>query len=688
MASAPRHGHWRLDRDAAGIAWLVLDKADSATNVLSRDVLTQLSDLLDRVTAEPPVGLVIASGKENGFVAGADVHEIAAVTEYDPALAMVRDVQALFDRIERLPFPTVAVINGFCLGGGLELALACRYRVADEAPATRLGLPEVILGFHPGWGGTVRLTRLIGAPGACDLLLTGRTIDARRARRLGVIDHAVPRRHLHAAARALVREQPSRHRPAWWLRMLALRPAREALALWLKRQVAKRARPEHYPAPYAIIELWRGHGGEWTRMLQREAESAARLAMGETARNLIRVFLLRERLRDLGKSSMQRVGHVHVVGAGTMGGDIAAWCVVRGFTVTLQDRGAAQIAPAIARAATLFRKRLKQEHRVRAALDRLIPDPEGVGVGRADVVIEAIVEDLAAKQELFRRIEARAPAHALLATNTSSIPLEEIARVLEEPRRLVGLHFFNPVARMQLVEVVGTADTPAEFTEQAAAFVRTLDRLALPVKSAPGFLVNRLLMPYLMEAVELVEEGVAPETVDEAARRFGMPLGPVELADTVGLDVCLAVARVLTRHYGGEIPPRLEKLVSQGRLGRKSGQGFYTYRDGRHPRPKRAAVEEVELRAMADRMVLRLINEAQACLTQGVVADADLLDAGMVFGAGFAPFTGGVMHYVARRGRDDIARTMEHLAGRLGQRFTPHPMLGVDPGAGDRQAML
>lgn len=675
MAKVPQH--WRLEHDAAGIAWLYLDQANSATNVLSSEVLEQLSAMLDRLIAELPAGLVIASAKANGFIAGADVHEIATVTEFDPALAMVKRAQALFDRIEQLPFPTVAAINGFCLGGGLELALACRYRVADEAPATRLGLPEVMLGFHPGWGGTVRLTRLIGAPAALDLMLTGRTIDARRAQKMGVVDYAVPRRHLARAARSVLQELPQQRSP-WWSKALALKPGRELLARWVRRQVAKRARAEHYPAPYAIIELWRKHGGDWPRMMEREAESAARLAMGETARNLIRLFLLRERLRDLGKARAPQVRHVHVVGAGTMGGDIAAWCALRGLRVTLQDRSPEQIAPAIARAAALFRKRLKQPHRVQAALDRLIPDPGGDGVVRADLVIEAIVEDLQAKQELLRGVETRAPADALLATNTSSIPLQEIAQALENPRRLVGLHFFNPVAKMQLVEVVSTPETPTELIEQAAAFVRAIDRLALPVRSAPGFLVNRLLMPYLMEAVELVEQGIAAEVVDEAARRFGMPIGPVELADTVGLDVCLSVARVLTRHYGGEVPQRLEHLVSQGRLGRKTGEGFYNYAKGQRVARKLADTAESELAAMADRMVLRIINEAYACLAEEVIADGDLLDAGMVFGAGFAPFRGGVMHYAEQRGRADIVSTMELLAGSIGARFAPHRSLAQE----------
>ncbi|GAB4353937.1 MAG: 3-hydroxyacyl-CoA dehydrogenase NAD-binding domain-containing protein [Gammaproteobacteria bacterium] len=660
--------HWRLERDADGIAWLTLDHAASSTNVLSVAVLEQLDELLGVLEKEPPAGLVILSGKSGGFIAGADVHEIAAVTDAEEALALVRRAQGIFDRLAALPFATVAAISGFCLGGGLELALACRYRIADEAPSTRLGLPEVMLGFHPGWGGTVRLTRKIGPLAALDLILSGRTVDARKARRLGLVDDVVPLRHLRRAAAIWIRERPAERRPKWWLEVLNLAPAREVLARLVARRVARRARKEHYPAPYAAIELWRRHGGDWAAMMRGEAESAVRLAMTPTARNLIRLYGLREQLIALGKRGDFPLRHVHVVGAGTMGGDIAAWCALRGFRVTLQDRSAEQIAPAIERAARLFERRLKQPHRVQDALDRLIPDLAGDGIARADLVIEAVFEDLEVKRALFREIEARAPDHALLATNTSSIPLEEIGEALREPERLVGLHFFNPVAKMQLVEVVRGEATDPEVVARACHAVRKLDRLPLPVKSAPGFLVNRVLMPYLMEAVTLVDEGVAPEVVDEAARRFGMPLGPVELADMVGLDVCLSVARVLTQHYGGSIPAQLQQRVQEGRLGRKSGQGFYNYKQKRRfwQRPVDLSSANDE---MAERMILRLVNEARICLEEGVVDSPDLLDAGLVFGAGFAPFRGGVMRYVEQLGEEKVNQKLKEFAERFGGRF-------------------
>ncbi|HEB99040.1 MAG TPA: 3-hydroxyacyl-CoA dehydrogenase, partial [Thiotrichales bacterium] len=361
---------------------------------------------------------------------------------------------------------------------------------------------------------------------------------------------------------------------------------------------------------------------------------------------------------------------VHVVGAGVMGGDIAAWCALRGLKVTLQDQSPERIAPAMDRARKLFQKKLRDRRRVTAAMDRLVPDHRGRFVGQADLVIEAIFEDQEAKQVLFRDLEPRLKPDVLLASNTSSIPLERLAEALERPERLVGLHFFNPVARMQLVEIVrGEASSP-EALQRAADFTRHIDRLPLPVASSPGFLVNRVLMPYLLEAVELVEEGVPPAAVDRAALDFGMPMGPIELADTVGLDICLHVARILGEALGLAVPARLQSLVDAGHLGRKSGQGFYRWSKGKPVKP--SARREAPADA-ADRMILRLLNEAVACLREGVVEDADLLDAGMIFGTGFAPFRGGPMHYALRQGIDDMRCRLDDLTARHGSRFTPDP---------------
>ncbi|RME34254.1 MAG: crotonase [Gammaproteobacteria bacterium] len=665
--------NWRLETDGEGITWLHFDMAGSGTNVLSSGVFAELTRILDSLHAQPPKGLVILSAKPGGFIAGANVKEFTTIEDRAQALELIRTGQQQLDRIQSLPCPTVARIHGYCVGGGLELALACDYRVALDEPRTRLGLPEVMLGIHPGFGGTVRLPRLIGVPAAMDLMLSGRTVDARRAARMGMVDHAVPERHLDRACRAMVLERPPKKRPSRLLRLADSAPLRPLLAAFLRKQVARRAPKEHYPAPYALIDLWARHGAGSDEMFQAEAESVADLVRTETSRNLVRVFFLQERLKGLGREvEGPATERVHVVGAGVMGGDIAAWCDVRGLTVTLQDREPKYIAPAVKRAYQLFERKFRPRHLRMAARDRLIPDHKGLGVPRADLVIEAIIENREAKQELYRAIEPQLQEHALLATNTSSIPLEELATVLQRPERLVGLHFFNPVAKMQLVEIVRGENTSQESAERAAAFARAIDRLPLPVKSSPGFLVNRILLPYLLEAVELLSEGVPAQTIDRVATRFGMPMGPIRLADTVGLDICLSVATILAEELGATVPQMLREVVGEGRLGVKSGRGFYQYRKGKpvkEPRRQSPVPDQV----IEDRLILRLLNECVACLREQVVADEDLLDAGMIFGTGFAPFRGGPLHYLRSRGIEATRRRLEELAGLHGERFRPDP---------------
>ncbi len=550
-------------------------------------------------------------------------------------------------------YPTLALIRGFCLGGGLELALACRYRVAVDEPATRLGLPEVMLGIVPGWGGIKRLPRLIGGPAALDLLLTGKSVDARKAKALGLVDESVPARIMESTVRGVLRALPA----ARSLKMplsLTLNPiARRAIAAQAAKQVAKRARREHYPAPYAILELFAKYDGNALAVPPADPASVASLLRTPTAENLIRVFRLQERLKGFGKEGGAKAAHVHVVGAGTMGGDIAAWCALRGLTVTLQDQNAERLAPAMHRAGKLFSQRLKDPRRRRDAFDRLIPDVAGDGIARADVIVEAIFENVEAKRSLFAAVEKRAKPTALLATNTSSIPLEEIATALADPTRLIGLHFFNPVAKMMLVEIVVGAGTNRDLVAPAAAFVRQIDKLPLPVKSAPGFLVNRVLAPYLMAAMQAVDEGLAPETVDEAALAFGMPMGPIELADTVGLDICVAVGKLLGAR--GEPPRRLIELVDAGHLGRKTGRGFYAWPDGKVAKQSPGKVPP----GLADRLVQPFVAEARAALAEGIVEDADLVDAGAIFGTGFAPFRGGPLHYAGTPNARSVRRAAE-----------------------------
>jgi len=639
--------NWSVTRDRDNLAWLVFDRADATTNTLSQAALAELRTVLDQLASDPPNGLVIRSGKANGFIAGADVDEFGEIDDPEVARALVRRGSDTFEQLAHASFPTLALIRGFCLGGGLELALACRYRVVVDEPSTRLGLPEVMLGIVPGWGGIRRLPRLIGGPAALDMLLTGKTVDARKAKRLGLADECVPARIMDNAARGVLLARPAPRRLPFPLSLTLLPVSRRFIARQARKQVARRARREHYPAPYAIIELWERFDGDALAAPAGDPASLAALLATPTARNLIRVFHLQERLKALGKTEGPAVSRVHVVGGGTMGGDIAAWCALRGLTVTLQDQNAERLAPAVKRAARLFGDRLRDPRRIRDAMDRLIPDVRGDGIAHADLVIEAIFENTEAKRKLFAEVEARAPHDTILATNTSSIPLEEIASALRDPRRLIGLHFFNPVARMMLVEVVAGRDSDPAVLARGAAFVRAIDKLPLPVKSAPGFLVNRVLAPYLMTAMRCVDEGIAPEAIDEAAVAFGMPMGPIELADTVGLDICLAVGRML----GGEhqAPRKLVEHVEAGRLGKKTGRGFYTWTNGR---PQKQAPVGVPP-GLSRRLVDPLVAEAQAALAEGIVADADLADAGAIFGAGFAPFRGGPLQY-ARAAHDAV----------------------------------
>jgi 3-hydroxyacyl-CoA dehydrogenase / enoyl-CoA hydratase / 3-hydroxybutyryl-CoA epimerase len=429
----------------------------------------------------------------------------------------------------------------------------------------------------------------------------------------------------------------------------------------------RRARPEHYPAPFAIIDLWRAHGARGAAAMEAEASSIARLFLTPASRNLVRVFFLQDRLKALGGRKPPSFQRVHVIGAGLMGGDIAAWCAYRGLEVTLQDRDEPTVAAAIDRARAFLNKRCRWPSQAAECAARLTADVGAAGVASADVVIEAIFEDATAKRALYQQVEPRLKPGALLATNTSSLMLESLATGLADPSRLVGLHFFNPVARMMLVEIVRGQSTSPDAAQAAAAFARRLDRLPLPCRSAPGFVVNRVLMPYMTEAMFAAAEGVPLATIDLAATDFGMPMGPAELADTVGLDVALHVGRILSEAFGRALPTGLEALVAAGRLGRKSGHGLYEWRDGK-PVKGPAGERPADLQ---DRLVLQYLNEAVACLREGIVEDPDLLDAGMIFGTGFAPFRGGPIHYARQRGVSAIVARLEEMERIYGGRFRP-----------------
>jgi 3-hydroxyacyl-CoA dehydrogenase/enoyl-CoA hydratase/3-hydroxybutyryl-CoA epimerase len=665
--------NWRLRTDEDGIAWLLFDKQDASANTLSAAVLAELDAVLEKLERDRPRGLVIRSAKRGGFIAGADIAQFRGVTDTAAIEALLARGHAVLNRLDRLPLPTIAVIHGYCLGGGLEVALACDYRIAIEDAS--FGFPEVLLGLHPGLGGTVRLPRLIDPVQAMTMMLTGRTERTRRARALRLVDAVIPERHVRGAVRSAVGGDMAAAKQSLLGWLMNTAPARSLLAGRMRSEAAKRASRQHYPAPYALIDLWVAHGGDAEAMQKAEVSSFAKLLVGDTAQNLVRVFFLRENLKSLadGAWNGQRV---HVLGAGAMGGDIAAWCAWHGFVVSLFDTAPAPIAGAIKRAAELFGKIGRDDRRrVRDALDRLIPDLKGEGAATADLVIEAVPERLDLKQKVFAGIEPKMKAGAILATNTSSIPLEQLRQKLQRPDRLVGIHFFNPVSRMQLVEVVSHDQVADAVLADARAFLGRIDRLPAPVKSAPGFLVNRALTPYLLEALVMLDAGMDKESIDKAAVDFGMPMGPIELADEVGLDICLHVADMLRASLSHDMPdpPQwLKDKVAKGELGKKTGKGLYDWKDGHAVKSSKPAAAPAPPDTI-DRLILPMLDVCVTCLREGIVADEQIVDGAMIFATGFAPFRGGPMHYARSRGIADIRDALQRLAAKYGPRFQPDP---------------
>jgi 3-hydroxyacyl-CoA dehydrogenase/enoyl-CoA hydratase/3-hydroxybutyryl-CoA epimerase len=663
--------HWKLETDTAGIAWLCIDKADASVNVLSSGVLMEFNEVMETLAAAPPRGLVLYSGKPGSFVMGADITEFTSINTADKAFELTRLGQQLFDKLEALSCPTVAAINGVCLGGGLELVMACDYRIGPESDDRILGLPEVKLGLHPGFGGTVRAVNYCGVRAAMQLMLTGNPVDARKGLKIGLLDRMAGEDGWRDVAVDLIATKPPRRRAPFVDRLMSLRPLRPLVRNMLIKQVSGKARKEHYPAPYAIIDLWAEHGASIKTGYIAEAKSFGDMMMTNASRNLIRVFFLQGKLKKQGNKTDKKIKHVHVVGAGVMGGDIAAWCALRGHTVTLQDREQKYIEPALERAHKLFGKKIRDDEQREATTGRLKADVDGDGAAEADLIIEAIFENLEAKQTLYKALQAKMKPGALLATNTSSIRLEDLRTVLDEPTRFIGLHFFNPVAMLPLVEVIRCEDTDQEAMDIGFAFTKGIGKFPLECMSAPGFVVNRVLAPYMGEAMALAKEGVPLAEIDKAAVRFGMPMGPIELVDSVGLDIAQHVAAILTTAADRAMPDTdIADMVGNGHLGRKSGQGYYRWEDGKAVKPASDGANVPD--DIEDRLMLPMVNEAVACLSEGVVADADLLDAGVIFGTGFAPFRGGPLNYARERGVESVVAALRGLESRHGERFRPH----------------
>ena len=640
--------NWQYHIDLEQIAWATLDVQGQSQNTLGRAAFEELDTILtavaDGVRAKSVRGLVVMSGKEKSFVAGADIKQFDDLRTEADVVEAVRAVTEIFDRVERMPVPVVVAIHGVCLGAGLEFALACHYRICTREDVTRIGLPEVKLGIIPGLNGFARWVRQSGPLNSMPHMLTGRMLRPSQAKAAGIVDQVVPSHHeLRWAARnAVMKNRKSKRAALAWAPLMKFETARVYIAKRMRKETAEKVREEHYPAPFRLIDLFEKYGGSFEQMKREETRAFAPLMISEQSRNLRRVFRLSEMLKAEAPRDGYRPMRAHVVGAGTMGADIAMVCAAEGMEVSLQDVSADAVTKALERAQPFFKKRLRSGLEASKAKARLIGDPTGAHIHRADVVIEAIYENLDAKKKVFADIEAKAKPGAILATNTSSLPIEQIAEGLKDPSRLIGLHFFNPVALLPLIEVVRGAQSREEEVRKGAGFATRIGKMPLIVKSSPGFLVNRVLAPYMFNAMKLLAEGTPKEKIDAAAQKFGMPVGPIELADQVGLDVALSVAKILKMPTPEDHP--LMRLVEEKKLGKKTGEGFYKWVNDKAEKGT-TRFRDQELAELGRALVDPLIDECEKALKEGVVASADHVDAGVIFGTGFAPFRGGPLHY-------------------------------------------
>jgi len=698
---------FRIERGEGAIHHLVMDHPGHKVNVLDEESLGSLEVALAELEqggGRVASGVVLRSGKPGAFIAGADVEAIGALTDPAAVRAVVERAHAAFGRLAALPVPTVAAIDGVCLGGGTELALACDSRVAAEEPRTQIGLPEVLLGIIPGFGGTTRLPRLIGLTAALDLILTGRALDARRAEKAGLVARAVPAAWLIEAAHRRIAEiakrppekKRDRYRPrSFTARMMDETSFGRSFVLDRAAAMTRARTAGQYPAPNAALRVLRhGLGRPLAESLKLEADEVSALVVGPVCKNLVRIFRLSERAKKApvvpGFDAPQPpVRTLALLGTGVMGAGIAELASRNGVAVRMRD-----LKPeALTRALGIIRGLVDERGRKRRAPARereaqmalVYPTLTLDGLARTDLAIEAVVEDLEVKRRVFAELEVRTRPDALLATNTSSLSVDAIASGLQHPERFFGFHFFNPVHRMPLVEVVRGSRTSDVALTRAVAFARALGKTPVVVRDAAGFVVNRLLMPYLREAMFLLEEGYALRDIDTAMRRFGMPMGPFEVLDEVGLDVAQKVAGVLTAAFPDRMSaaPALDRLVAAGSLGRKSGSGFYRPRGGRRePDPRLAELIGLNRRprtgqpdALAERMVLAMINEGARCLEDGVVEHADVIDVAMIFGAGFPPFRGGPMRHADALGLRQVEARIGALRAEKGERFAPAKLL-------------
>ncbi len=694
VTKADSFAHIQRDITKDGICVLTFDRPDSCANIFDRVTLEELDRYLNLLEQDAGLkGLVLTSAKKSIFIAGADLHSLADAMpeEIDDLIGFG---QKVFSRLAALPVPTVAAIHGAAMGGGCELALACDWRVASTEKETRIGLPETQLGLLPAWGGSTRLPRLVGLPKALELILAGKVLSGQSALRCGLVDALAPKEHLLSIAlHQIERGKPHRCAP-WHLNNWLVA---DLLDLKLCGDLKRRTHG-HYPALFKALEVvLESVSSTEAESFAAEREAFLELIKGETSHNLVRLFLQTERAKKVVGPDLTPVQRTAVIGAGLMGAGIAQWLAARGLPVVLRDIGPEQIGRGLATIAKLFdegrKRRVFSAAQMRAGMDRIQPVVGEASLANVDLVLEAAVERMELKKQIFQNLAEESGPRTILATNTSALSISELAAATRAPERVVGLHFFNPVHRMQLVEVVVGRQTSPEIVQRAMRFVRQIGKLPVRVADRPGFLVNRVLMPYLGEAGRLFEEGARVDDIDAAMIEFGMPMGPLRLVDEVGVDVAQHVARTLADAFGDRIPvPKvLAWMVGKGAFGRKTGAGFYTYKGKHiatnitvHDFPTTLEARWLSRQELQWRMVLTMLNEAVRCVDERVVETPEEADFAMVMGTGFAPFRGGPLRYVDHVGAEFVVAEMDRLVALGLKRFTPCELLRRMAASGEK----
>jgi 3-hydroxyacyl-CoA dehydrogenase / enoyl-CoA hydratase / 3-hydroxybutyryl-CoA epimerase len=683
------------ERDPSDVLVLTVDVPGEKVNMLGRSMLEEFEGLLAEAEADRTLkAIVVRSGKPDNFIAGADIKDFLGIKSALEGETLSRTGQTLLDRLAALPVPVVAAIHGSCLGGGLEVALACRYRVASDDPKTVLGVPEILLGLLPGAGGSQRLPRLVGLVKGLDLILTGRSLKAARALKAGLVDEVVPRPVLLEAAKraalGLASGKITTRRPG----VPVLERLGRPLIFYRARQGVIAKTNGHYPAPFEAIDtVKRGTATTLAEGLQIEARAFGKLAVTDVSRALVGVFFATQEIRkDAGypeDTPAAEVGKLGVVGAGLMGAGIAGVAADQGVLVRMKDASDEALGRGLRAVRDVLEERRKRGSLTRLEvgkrMDGLSPTLDYTGFGRAGLVIEAVFEDLDLKRKVLDEVEAAVRDECVLASNTSSIPIRDIARGAKRPERILGMHFFSPVHKMPLLEVVATEETEAPALATAVQFGRRLGKHVIVVRDGPGFYTTRTLAPYMQEAARLVEEGARVDAVDKAMTAFGFPVGPLTLLDEVGIDVGAKVAKVMHHHFGERMAPpsAMAKVIADGRLGRKNKKGFYTY-DGGKKRvdetvyallPGGGARREMTPREIQDRLVFAFLNEAVYCLEEGILRSPRDGDVGAIFGLGFPPFLGGPFRYLDHLGARFATEMLERLEVRHGERFRAAPVL-------------